>query len=151
MTMAIATDQRAPQAPSIRQISKHHGIAEATLRRRLKHLPMSEAVAMVRRMRIVPANDGTFRQRGELSQTEVRMVTNRFREGLPASDVGFLIGLTRERTRQIESVAQTKMKIGLAICRLLGMQRAEPVLIRLTGKSLTEFRRALTECRKAVR
>ena len=62
---------------------------------------------------------------------------------LTLTEVAAIVGVSRERVRQIEAVALRKMRIGLRLRQLLGPRRAQPVLDRLRGRGISDFKRAL--------
>jgi len=58
-------------------------------------------------------------------------------------EVAEVVGVSRERVRQIEEVALEKVRLGLAIEEQLGVVRAAPILAQLRGADLRCFRSAL--------
>lgn len=54
-------------------------------------------------------------------------------DGARLEAIGHLYGVTRERIRQVETVAMTKYRLALLIADEIGIERAEPILLRLRG------------------
>jgi hypothetical protein len=131
--------------------ARYLGIGRTTMWKRLHRFPLDVAMTMPRRSSSKPVveHEGSLvdgRRRFADDQHAVSAVLCK-PDGMEHHEIGDLVGVGRERIRQIEEAALRKLRVGMRLIDLLGVDKAESILNELTGMPVWKYEQRLARVR----